>query len=128
ERDDLPSRLRWWSIGIQPSSLRGLAREMERASYGPKRPWGFRLEFVRDDHISGRYIERVEWIETVVDPLGESVDLPRIDFRIVAFRLATTEPSLELANPPRSCKAFFTRLAEFLDFKVAISPITIGPS
>ena len=96
---------------------------MLRSEYTRDSNSGFRLEKARPDEIIGRYIEYRQVIEEVRDPLGQVITFTRDVYDIVRFRLTTGFPELELEDPPRRYTPFLTRLGEFTDFSVAVSPV-----
>lgn len=121
-------RFRW--LKLTPFSRRQLAvvaAAMKARAYSRESQNGFLLTTVRSDLLEGTYVERVQFVEKLRDPLGGEVSLDRVEFRQTDFRLTASFPQLELCNPSRSVKPLLNCIACALDFKVAISGIEISP-
>jgi hypothetical protein len=86
---------------------------------------GFVVDRVRDCFVEARYIERIEFTDTITDPFGNELLYPRIDFRTCNFRISQDGPGLELIDSPRSTQGMLSRLAEAADFSLAVTPLKI---
>lgn len=91
-------------------------------AYSQELGWGFRIQETRRDHVLGTFFERHEWDDKVDDPVGGSMDVHRVEVSRLHFRLSSVAPQLEVLDPPRSCRFFFSRLNEYAGFTIAISP------
>jgi hypothetical protein len=115
-------RVRWLTTQW-PSSMQLLAKRLKTMPFGPETPDGFRLERVRESHIDGEYIEKVEYDVKVVDPFGGEVLSRRMEYRRTRFQVLTTFPQVEIRNGPTSIRAFVNRLAEANEFSLAIAAV-----
>ena len=114
-----------WLRAKWPLSMRVLAKRLKARSFEGDLPEGFVLDRVRDDYLEARFIERVEYDDTVTDPFGKELSFHRVEYRQCEFRASVDGPGLELIDAPRSVQAMISRLAEVTDFGLAISPLTV---
>lgn len=117
------TRLRWFTLALGQGDIGTVASAMLADEFNAKRRWGFHIDTVRKSSIAGAFIEQVDVVDEVADPFGKKLEFPRTEFRRVTFRIATEAPGLEVRDPPRSTRAFFSQLATYLEFKVAIEPV-----
>ncbi|MGU0820642.1 hypothetical protein [Pseudomonas aeruginosa] len=75
--------------------------------------------------LEARYVERIEYTETITDPFGTELSFDRVEFRQSFFCASTNGPGLEVRDPPRSLQPLMNRLSEATDFEVAITPYTV---
>lgn len=114
-------RYRWLNASW-PISIRLLGKRIKARSFGSDVSHGFVVDRIRDDLLEGRYIERLQYTDTVVDPFGTEMQFERVEFHQSFFRASTQGPGLELLNPPRSVQMLLNQLSEATDFEVAITP------
>ncbi len=81
-------------------------------------PTGFRVQDARKKKISGTFIEKLDYFDEVLDPLGAALKVRRLRFDITEFLISTDYPHIELLNPSRSVQTILNRLAEFLNFEI----------
>ncbi|WP_438040226.1 hypothetical protein [Sorangium sp. So ce128] len=120
-------RARWLGLELSGVPLRRLADGMAKAEYTRRRPTGFRVDEVRREHLAGRFIERIEWDDTVEDPAGGSLTVHRVELRQVNFRIQSATPELQIADPPRSLRSFFDHLSQCADTPVVAREVTVTP-
>lgn len=113
-------RYRWLQAGW-PISMRTLGKRLRARPFGADVSHGFVIDRLRDDLLEGRYVERLEYTETVVDPFGIELSFERVEFRQSSFRASPAGPGLELRDPTRSVQALLNQLSEAADFEVAIT-------
>jgi hypothetical protein len=111
-----------WLRAQWPISMRTLANRLKARPFGSDVSHGFVIDRVRDDLLEGRYVERVEYTETVTDPFGVELSFERIEFRQSSFRATVFGAGLEVRDPPRSLQPLMNRLSEATDFEVVITP------
>lgn len=119
------SRRYRWLRAQWPISMRTLAKRLKAKPFGNDVTHGFVIDKVRDDLLEGRYVERIEYTETVTDPFGIELSFERIEFRQSAFRASIFGPGLEIRDPPRSVQPLMNRLSEATDFEVAITSYAV---
>lgn len=107
-----------WFVANWPYSIRTIAGKLKFLAFSDANPTGFVIERVRDDYIEARYVERVEYSETVTDPFGNETIFPRMDFIQTFFKISNEIFGLELIDYPRSNQSLFSRLSEVSSFKV----------
>jgi hypothetical protein len=94
--------------------------------FSNERKWGFQIESSSKRLIQGRFIERNEFVEKVIDPFGEIFEFARVEYTSLSFRFGTEIANLELYDPPVSLiPTFLNQLGTYLSFKVSISPVQI---
>lgn len=114
-----------WMRAQWPLSMRTLGQRLKRKAFGPEVSHGFVIDRIRDEFLEGRYIERIEYTETVTDPFGAELSFDRVEYRQSAFRATAFGSGLELRDPPRSVQSLMNRLSEAADFGVAIATPTV---
>lgn len=118
------SRYRWFNAEW-PISIRTLAKRLKAASFGEESSHGFVIDRVRDDYLEARYVERIQFTDTVIDPFGRELAFEHVEFRQCSFKASGTAPGLELLDAPRSTQNLLNRLAEASDFSLAINPFSV---
>jgi len=117
-------RYKWLQVQW-PISMKTLEKRLRASSFGSDVTHGFVIDRAREDLLEARYVERIEYTETITDPFGEELSFERVEFRQSHFRAATHGAGLELRDPPRSIQPLMNRLSEATDFEVAISPYSV---
>lgn len=114
-----------WLKAQWPVSMRTLARRLRAKAFDGVQVEGFVLDRARDEFIDARFVEKVEYDETVTDPFGVESSFHRVEYRKCEFKAMMDGPGLELVDAPRSIQTMVSRLAEATDFALAISPLEI---
>lgn len=118
------TRYRWFDAEW-PISLRTLATRLKDKPFSSEVRHGFVVDRVRDDSLEGRYIERVEYKDTVVDPFGVELYFDRIEFKKSEFRISMASPNIELREAPRGVQGLMNQLSEVVDFNVSITSASV---
>lgn len=115
-----------WLRANWPISIRSLAKRLRSKGFEDGLAEGFVIDRVRDDYLEARFIERVEYDDSVIDPFGRETLFHRVEYKQCEFRASIDGgPGLELVDAPRAVQAMISRLAEVNDFGLAISPISV---
>lgn len=114
-----------WLKAQWPISMKTLGRRLKAREFQGDATHGFVIDRLRDDLLEARYVERVEYTETITDPFGKELSFERVEFRQSHFRATVYGASLEIRDPPRSIQPLMNRLSEATDFEVSIGPYTI---
>lgn len=117
-------RIRWFNAEW-PVSLRTLAAKMRANSFREDSIEGFIVDRVRENLIEGRFIEKIAFQETSTDPFGEEHSFERLIYRQLEFGISSKFPNIELWDAPRSTQAYVSKLSEFTNFQMAISPLSV---
>jgi hypothetical protein len=115
-----------WLRAEWPLSIRTLAKRLKSRPFDADNTTGFVIDRVRDDCLEARFIERLEYDESVTDPFGLETSYHRIDFRQCVFRATSEKPGLELIDSPRSLQTMVSSLLDACSFDLTINPITIN--
>ncbi|WP_081067745.1 hypothetical protein [Burkholderia stagnalis] len=115
-----------WLTAKWPVSMRLLAKRLKARNFTDQLSEGFVIDRVRDDYLEARFIERIEYDDTVTDPFGKELSFHRIEYKQCEFRASMEGPGLELIDAPRAVQGLISRLAEATDFGLAISPLTVN--
>ncbi|WP_186156650.1 hypothetical protein [Burkholderia gladioli] len=115
-----------WLKAKWPISMRVLAKRLKAKSFEEDSTEGFVIDRVRDDYIEARFVERVEYDDTITDPFGKELSFHRVEYKQCEFRASTDGSGLELIDAPRAVQSMISRLSEATDFGLAISPISIN--
>lgn len=121
-------RMQWLHFSPSTGPFRVLVDQMRARQYTSRRGSGFRIDEVRRNSISGRFIERLEWEDTVEDPSGSSFRLQRVEFRQVKFRLfSSVHPGVELTNPPRALRTFVDEISKCCEKDIRLAEVVASP-
>lgn len=115
-----------WLRAKWPISMRVLARRLKAKGFEEGRTEGFVLDRARDDWLEARFVERIEYDDTVVDPFGKELSFHRVEYRQCEFRASVDSPGLELVDAPRAVQAAISGLAEATEFGLAIAPLNLN--
>lgn len=120
------NRYRWLSAKW-PITTTLLSKALQMKRYDNSSVFGFVIDRVRDSCLEARYIEKIDFTETIVNPFGEEILVPRVEFIQCEFRVSTKveEIGLELINQPKSTQGLISNLIEACSFKLAIAPVKV---
>ncbi len=110
-----------------PISIPTLAERLRANPFSDDTGDGFALERVRNSVIEGRHFEKVVVSESISDPFGKESTYELVTYRDTSFRLSRTYPQIELRNPPRNIRGFVNRIAELMQFNVAVESLSVDP-
>jgi len=114
-----------WLRARWPISMRLLAKRLRSKSFDGEQVEGFVLDRVRDDFVDARFVEKIEYEDTVIDPFGVESSYHRVEYRKCEFKAMLNGPGLELVDAPRGVQTLVSRLAEVTDFSLSISPLSV---
>lgn len=114
-----------WLKAQWPISMRVLAKRLKTRPFEDGQTEGFVLDRVRDGFLDARFVEKMEYYDTIVDPFGTESSFHRIEYRKCEFKASVEGPGLELIDAPRSVQAMVSRLAEATEFSLAIRALSI---
>lgn len=116
-----------WGIAELELSFGSLADRLRKRQFALDEEGysqGFRIQDRKSGLLSGQFIERETWIETMELPSGEKLEEARSSVQVTQFQLREGHPlNLLMTDPPRRVTPFFDALAEATGFKVAVDPI-----
>lgn len=120
------NRLQWFKVSpLDRTSLRMLSDVLLKNPYSKDNRVGFAIESVRAEVITGRFIERVEFKEVIVDPFGAETTIERVRYDTTEFAIFSDIELIECANAGRNIKNCLNEIAKATNFKVAISKVKI---
>jgi hypothetical protein len=105
--------------------MRTLASRMKARSFTEESSDGCFVDRARETYLEGRYVEKVVYEETLVDPFGREQQFERTSYSQVDFSLFSEFPHIEIRNAPRSTQSYMSRLGELCDFAVAVTPLFV---
>lgn len=105
--------------------MRKLGSRLKEMPFSDEATDGFVIERIRDDFIEGRYIEKSNLREVVIDPFGREGVQERVTYHTTHFTLFSQYPFIELRNSQRSIKEFLGRLLEACNFTLIVRPIRV---
>lgn len=120
----MSKRYRWLAVQW-PVALTTLGKRLKARPFAGDVTHGFVVDRIRDDVLEARYVERIEYTETITDPFGKELSFDRVEFRQSYFCASTHGPGLEVRDPPRTLQPLLNRLSEATDFEVAITPYSV---
>ncbi|RQP23070.1 hypothetical protein [Piscinibacter terrae] len=115
-----------WLRAKWPISMRVLAKRLKAKGFEDGKTDGFVVDRARDDYLEARFVERVEYDDTVVDPFGKELSFHRVEYRQCEFRASVDGPGLELVDAPRAVQAAISGLAEATEFGLAIASLNLN--
>ncbi len=120
-------RVKWFSLGgITKRSLEILVTGMLKSPYSDDSGSGFLLGTVRPSSIEGRFLEKRQIKDEVIDPFGKTLEFNRIDFKETRFRIAIGKAELEIHNPSRSLHEFFNQLSKLSGRTISIEALSVN--
>ncbi len=108
-------RVRWFLLS--PLSRTALVRAvdgMRREEFSADSTSGFIGERTRPSFTEGRYVERLEQVDQITDPFGQTQEFRRVEYQQTPFRLGTNAPQLEVYDGPRSVAPMVNRLTALI--------------
>lgn len=124
----MSQRIRWFGITPSEISLKKYTEAMLSSQYISGKDKGFQLEEVRRDYVTGNYIERIEWDDFIEDPMGDKIDIHRIELRQTKFRLTNKKPELEIYDAPRTLRNFVNQLSNCVGTSIRLLETLIDPN
>jgi len=106
-------------------TMRDMAKQLQKAAFREGLDSGFLLDRARDNSLDARYIERLAFVESFLDPFGISQVVDRVAYKEVSFTLAKNFPELELRMPPRGLAAFMNGLMKASGFSMSIESYSV---
>lgn len=120
----MSTRLSFYSVSrLTPDSFAKIKRGMSAEAFDSERQSGFLLSRQTASLVEGRFVQKISDVVKVVDPLGATLEFPRVTFLEQKFMLSTKSPQLVLFNPGPALQSFLGRLIEFADFKIGAEPV-----
>lgn len=117
-------RMRWYQLTTTDDSLSALPRRMVQDEYNVKKGKGFIIdEASARGHTRGTFVERYTQTERIVDAYGVVTEVEREMYNRVAFHIAPSDSMIEVIDPPRSCRAFISRLGSLMDYRLAVEQV-----
>jgi hypothetical protein len=114
------------SIGrLQASDFASLVQRIGQENFDSSRNSGFLISRQKSSLVEGRYVHKVNSVIKVVDPLGGTLEFPRVAFFEQRFQLQLKSPQLVLFDPSSSWQSLLGRLLEFSDFTISAEPISL---
>jgi len=74
----------------------------------------------RNNYIQAVYIEKLTYLEKVIDPFGGTTEFERVSYQQIEFQLSTFQPNVLIFQPPRNYRKLINQLAQFVDYEIAI--------
>lgn len=118
------TRIRWMHFDCRSSAL-SISKAISAAAFTPSSSHGFLVDRVREDYFEARYIEKVEYLETILDPFDNEISQKRVEYRKVSFRMSDGYPNLELYNLPRGSNGLLNKLTEMTQFLYPVNSIDV---
>jgi hypothetical protein len=116
----METRIKWLiSDEVNGALLARLRGAFQQKPFSASASRGFILQRTRDNVLSGKFIEKIEGKQSILDPFGRTIELPHLTFHTAEFRISSSTPQLELCNPPQGMRGFFTLLGEAADFQIS---------
>ncbi|WP_156386720.1 hypothetical protein [Aureimonas sp. Leaf454] len=107
--------------------VESLAAKMRDAPFTLSSDSGFLLDRVRNSFVEGRYIERINYEDHVLDPFGNETVNRNVEYRVVKFRLSDKYPELQISDPPRTARGFINSVLQLTDFNSEVESVRVDP-
>lgn len=118
------SRVRWLAADW-PFSMASVADHLSSQKYSIDSFDGFIVDRYRTDTVEGRYVQRLRYEETIIDPFGQTEKNGRTEYRTTTFKLLSAFPQIELYDGGSGFRDFSNRLLEACGFNLAISALDL---
>lgn len=110
---------------ISPKQFAAAGESIVKRNFGKSSATGFRVSSFDASVLEGTYIEKTEFTETIDDPFGNHIEIPRVRFDTVDFRLSRKFPELEIVDPPRSIRGLLGEISRAFEFSATIEKISV---
>ena len=110
---------------LTANQFSALTKRISAEAFDSSTNSGFLINRQSNSSVEGRYVQKISGTVKVVDPLGETLEFPRVVFLEQRFQLTLKSPQLILFNPGSALQSMLGRLLEFSDFKMSAEPIDI---
>lgn len=117
-------KVRWLRFKSELSSEQVMAG-LDTLKFSSQDADGFQVVRFREDIVEARFIEKLEYDESVKDPFGVETISRHVTYRQQDFSIHSRHGTLEITNPSRSLTPLLTRLGEACSFDCYIEPIYI---
>lgn len=122
----METKVRWLLCDeFSGSLLKKLSAAVTERGFTPNSDRGFFVTRVRAGVVAGKFIEKITGKREILDPFGNRVELPFVNYEVVQFRFSADRPQIELVNPTRSPKRLILYLGEITGESFAVAPIEI---
>jgi hypothetical protein len=118
------TRLKWYKF-VSNLDAEMLISKINKIKFIQDSSDGFQVSSFRKDKIEARYIERIEYDETIKDPFGETTTTRRVIYKETQFKIFFTSNTLEILNPGRNLNTFIMKLGEASGFNFSIEPMSV---
>ena len=88
--------------------------------------YGFRIHSRRKGFINATLIEKIEFVEKIIDPFGDETQIQRIKYQNINFEIKNSPPQIVIFHPPNSYRKLLNQLAEYTNYNVSIESKTIN--
>ena len=123
----MSTRISVLSVGhLSPSLFSKLAENIGAEDFDSTKNSGFLISRESGTSLEGRYVQKITGTVKVVDPLGSTLEFPRVTFVEQRFRLSMKSPQLVLFDPGSAWKPLLGRLLQFSDFKLSVESIDLA--
>ena len=110
-----------------PQSLQKIAEALKEKQFSTKRDEGFLLDRVQQNRIEGRFIQRVQKLRTIRDPLGNEFTSELLEFRETRFICDDSQIALQIFNPAVGWKRIFFALNSALHDTLQFGVTKVNP-
>jgi hypothetical protein len=97
-----------------------LAKSLRLRAFDPDGESGFVVDRVRTTQAEARFVERLEYDVTDIDPFGQEFTTHQIQYRQQGFLAYTEDNLLELVDEPRSSSLLLSSLSEACGFRLSV--------
>src|ERR1700743_366095 len=111
---------RRWLAAVWPMVSTKLAKSFRLRAFDPDGESGFVVDRVRKTQTEARFVERLEYDVTDVDPFGQEFTTHQIQYRQQSFLAHAEDQLLELIDEPRSSSLLLSSLSEACGFRLRI--------
>jgi hypothetical protein len=122
----METKVRWLrSDEFTGPLVKKMSSAIAERRFTPKTDRGFFVNRVRAGVVEGKFIEKVVGKREILDPFGNRLELPFVNYDVVQFRFSSEAPQIELVNPTRSSKRLILYLSEITGESFAVAPLEI---
>ncbi len=120
-------KIKWMFLNVS-LSITEIVQKMKSLTYTDIKGKGFIFDKVRDNEVTGRFVEKIISEEVIPVLYGEATTFERIEYRIVEFYITEKAlPIIAIINPPRTLKPFAINMVKALGLGVSLDDMNIDP-
>lgn len=118
-------RRRRWVRVTWPIEMRELAKRLQSNLFSGENQSGFVIDRARESFLEARFIERIDFNEPLIDPIGRELQSGRVEFYQTRFIASTLSLGLEIVDSNKGMRSFVNRISAICDDNLSLSSLSV---